>query len=206
MGISQRREREKKQRRKDILDAARSLFWKKGYDGTTIPAIARAAELAPGTLYLYFTNKDSLYVELLLEGYDKLRQRLIDAAESHSSPADQAEAVIDGFFDFARQSPEYFDIIFFVIQKDRDGGWGETFDQGQLVQLEARLGSCKAIAANVLEKLDIRATTQEINRSVDAIWTMAAGVVFFFRRKGEADIFTVMAGEAKTLILRGLLR
>ncbi len=206
MGISQRREREKQQRSKDILDAARSLFWINGYDGTTIPAIAKAAELAPGTLYLYFANKDSLYVELLLEGYEALREKLIAAAGSHSSPADQAEAVIDGFFDFAKQSPEYFDIIFFVIQKDRDGGWGETFDQGQLVQLEARLDSCKAIAANVLRKLDIRATTQEINRSVDAVWTMLAGVVFFFRRKEEADVFAVMAAEAKKLILRGLLQ
>lgn len=206
MGISQRRAREKRQRRKDILDAARSLFWKKGYDGTTIPAIAQATELAPGTLYLYFANKDSLYVELLLEGYEKLRERLTAAREGHASPADQAEAVIDGFFGFARQSPEYFDIIFFVIQKEREGGWGDTFDQGQLVQLEARLDSCKTIAANVLKNLDTRATTQKISRQVDAIWTMLAGVVFFFRRTREEDDFAVMAAEAKKVILRGLLR
>ena len=116
MGVQQRREREKQKRRKDILDAARSLFWKKGYDGTTMPAIARAAELAPGTLYLYFSNKDSLYLELLLEGYELMQRQLQQAVESETEPARRGEALIEAFFQFAREYPEYFDIIFFVIQ------------------------------------------------------------------------------------------
>lgn len=205
MGVQQRREREKQQRRKDILSAARSLFWKKGYDGTTMPAIARAAELAPGTLYLYFSNKDSLYVELLLEGYELMQRQLQQAVETETEPARRGEALIEAFFQFAHECPEYFDIIFFVIQKEHSG-WEETFDTQQLLRLEARLNACKQIAADALRALGGLNSEAELTRTVDAVWTMLAGVVFFFRRKKGQETFHGMTSEAKRIIIKGLIQ
>ena len=118
MGTRQRRDREAKRRRQSILDAARDVFFKHGYAAATIPKVAAAAELAPGTLYLYFPSKDALYAELLAEGYETLHQRLAQSVRPGAPPRRQAEALIDAFFDFARQNPEYFDIVFFVLQRE----------------------------------------------------------------------------------------
>jgi AcrR family transcriptional regulator len=205
MGTKQRREREKQERRRAIVSAARSLFLKKGYDGTTMPEVARAAELAPGTLYLYFPNKDSLYVELLLEGYEILRQRLAKAVDGETEPSSQAGALIESFFAFARECPEYFDIIFFVIQREHlAADWKETFDTSQLLRLESRLNECKAIAASVLKMIyRFSDGSEALTRTVDAVWTMLAGVVFFYRRK-SGDVFRSATAEVKALILKGL--
>jgi len=43
-----------------IIDAARSVFLEKGMEGTRMSAVARQADVAEGTLYLYFKNKDAL--------------------------------------------------------------------------------------------------------------------------------------------------
>ena len=65
MSTSQRKDREKEARREQILRAAAKLFSEKGFEAATMAQIARQAELAPGTLYLYFKSKDELYFALL---------------------------------------------------------------------------------------------------------------------------------------------
>lgn len=65
MSIAARRERERRERRASILDAAREVFADKGFDQATMDDIATAAELSKGTLYLYFKSKDALFIALV---------------------------------------------------------------------------------------------------------------------------------------------
>lgn len=64
MGIHERKQREKEQRRKQILEAAKKVFSAKGFNRATMEEIAGEAELSPGTLYLYFKNKEELHTSL----------------------------------------------------------------------------------------------------------------------------------------------
>ena len=66
MGIQERKSREKDLRRQQIQEAAKELFLLKGFNSTTMEDIAKKAELSPATIYLYFKNKDELYVSLNL--------------------------------------------------------------------------------------------------------------------------------------------
>ena len=64
MGIQERKQREKKLRRGQIMDAAKKVFSAKGFNRATMEEIASEAELSPGTLYLYFKNKEELHTSL----------------------------------------------------------------------------------------------------------------------------------------------
>ena len=66
MGIQERKERERERRRQQIIVAAKRVFSKNGFSRTTMEDIAKEAELSPGTLYLYFKNKEELYASLSL--------------------------------------------------------------------------------------------------------------------------------------------
>ena len=66
MGIKERREREKSERRDLILRAAISVYMGKGYHGTTMDRIAEEAELSRATLYLYFKTKDEIFVNAIV--------------------------------------------------------------------------------------------------------------------------------------------
>ncbi|MDI6688672.1 MAG: TetR/AcrR family transcriptional regulator, partial [Desulfobacterales bacterium] len=76
MGIQERKEREKGRRRQQIMIAAKRVFYNKGFAGVTMEDIAREAELSPGTLYLYFKNKDELCASLSLRILQYLNMRL----------------------------------------------------------------------------------------------------------------------------------
>jgi len=52
---------DKQARRAAIVEAARSVFAGRGFQGASLDDIARAADVAKGTLYLYFSNKEELF-------------------------------------------------------------------------------------------------------------------------------------------------
>ena len=64
MGISERREREKIERRRTILNCARELILSQGVQRVSMEDIARKAELSKATVYLYFSSKDVLFNEI----------------------------------------------------------------------------------------------------------------------------------------------
>ncbi len=76
MGIKERKKRERERRRQQILLAAKRVFSVKGFSKATMEDIAKEAELSPGTLYLYFKNRDELFASLSLRILQYLNIRL----------------------------------------------------------------------------------------------------------------------------------
>ena len=71
-------------RRVAILDAARSVFSRSGYADTNVEAVASRAGVAKGTIYLYFSSKEEIFLTALLEdcrGLDAVTRERMEAAE-----------------------------------------------------------------------------------------------------------------------------
>src|SRR3989304_6659178 len=85
-----RRQKEKEDRKEAILAAAREVFFEEGIRRATVEAIAARAEVAKGTVYLYFDTKETIVAHLLLEGLDVLGEGLAKAYDE--SPPARAEA------------------------------------------------------------------------------------------------------------------
>jgi AcrR family transcriptional regulator len=60
-----RKQKITEKRRGQILKAAMEIFSRKGYAATTIPEIARAAGVAAGTIYIYYTSKRELFIAVI---------------------------------------------------------------------------------------------------------------------------------------------
>ena len=60
MGVAERREREKQQRRDQAIQAAMEIYNEEGYHAITMDKISERAELSRAALYLYFKNKDEI--------------------------------------------------------------------------------------------------------------------------------------------------
>jgi AcrR family transcriptional regulator len=108
MGKLSRRERERVERRTDILDAAERIFTDKGFASTTMDEVATAAEFGKGTLYLYFKNKDELYVATCLRTLERLVERYEAVAGTDDNGAETLRALGHAYVDFARDNREQF--------------------------------------------------------------------------------------------------
>jgi AcrR family transcriptional regulator len=100
MGIPERKEREKERRRQQILVSAKRVFSDKGYSRATMEDIANEAELSPGTLYLYFKNKEELFASLSLRILQYMIIRLEEVGNDiKMSPREKLEALKLAMFD-----------------------------------------------------------------------------------------------------------
>jgi AcrR family transcriptional regulator len=106
MGIQERKEREKERRRQQIMVAAKRVFSDKGFNKATMEDIAQEAELSPGTLYLYFKNKEELYASLSLRILQYLLIRVEHVNdEKDSGPVEKLDALTEAMYDVYEFDP-----------------------------------------------------------------------------------------------------
>ena len=100
MGIQERKERERERRRQQIIVATKKVFSEKGFNKATMDDIAGEAELSPGTLYLYFKNKEELYASLSLRILQYLHMR-VEHVENDPKldPEQKLDALIEAMYD-----------------------------------------------------------------------------------------------------------
>jgi AcrR family transcriptional regulator len=119
MGIKQRRAREKEGLREEILDAARTLFVKEGYESVSIRKIAEKVEYAPGTIYLYFQDKQEILDRICEETFTKLIARLQAIEHDPSAPLDKLRRGIRAYIQFGLDHPNHY-IVTFIQAKMND--------------------------------------------------------------------------------------
>ena len=90
---------------------AEAVFFKYGYDGATLPAIAEAAGYNKRTLYLYFKDKEDLFLAVVLRGLEGLRAALKDALDKAGAIGGGLRELAGAFFTFSVDHPLYLDLI-----------------------------------------------------------------------------------------------
>src|SRR5213593_3337786 len=115
MGIKERQERDREAVRRAILDSARDLFVSEGYDNVSIRKIAERIEYSPAAIYGYFPSKDDIFFALAEEGFRLLGDPGVGEAHERLQnlpPLERVRAVFWRLYEFSRQQPEYFALMF----------------------------------------------------------------------------------------------
>src|SRR5262249_54891692 len=116
MGVQERRARQKESIREEILDAARSLFVKEGYEHVSMRKIAERIEYAPGTIYLYFRDKADIMERLCEETFSKLAQKMWAINADPSNPLEGLRRGVRTYIQFGIDNPNHY-IVTFVQAK-----------------------------------------------------------------------------------------
>lgn len=91
--IQENRKKRADERRGQLLEAARTVFSSKGYHAATVEDITKAAGVAKGTFYLYFSKKREIFYELIAQFFEMVTQVGMSVAEEVRSPQDLFERV-----------------------------------------------------------------------------------------------------------------
>jgi len=115
VGITERKERNKTERRQAILAAAQRLFNEQGFEKVSMRNIAEAIEYSPATIYLYFKDKNELLFALQNQAFGQLRQAF-ESVFSIEHPAERLSAIGHQYLKFAFDHPELFDLMFLMTK------------------------------------------------------------------------------------------
>jgi AcrR family transcriptional regulator len=103
-----RRERPKAANRAAILAAGQRAFAEEGYDAASVRDIVRRTDLASGTFYNYFPDKDAIFAALIADTAREARRRVRAARLSARTAEDFVEGGYHAFFEFIVEDPERF--------------------------------------------------------------------------------------------------
>ena len=178
--IRERKKRERNNRIQSILEAAKKVFFSKGYAGATMDEIALEAEISKPTIYQYFKTKDDLYFSLMLPVVDELRQhleklemKLIEGGGR--SGADLLRDLFRGCYRAYESAPDTFRII---QQFQQTGLIGKLHPD--LSATLAQKGARNFHTARRIMELGVKqGLLKKVNayEMVDVFWSLFVGII-----------------------------
>jgi AcrR family transcriptional regulator len=172
LSVKERRAREKEELRQEILDAARELFAKEGYENVSMRKIARKIDYSATTIYLYFKDKDELFGSICEETFTKLVKRFEDIVASADDPLEQLRRAGRAYIEFGLSHPNHYKVTFMGCGQpghiedeklDFHGSIGEKC----FLHLRTIVENC--VRQGKIRPVDVDATSQ-------ALWAAAHGI------------------------------
>ena len=209
MGIQERKQRERERRRQQIIVAAKRVFSEKGFSKTSMEDIAREAELSPGTLYLYFKNKDELYASLSLRILQYMNIRLEDVKKEYSSsPEQKIAATKEALYDVYQFDPMIL-INMFHLQSSETL---KNLSSPLLENISELSRNSLQILADIFKNSSGQGTflTHRQDAVADIVWSLFTGVVLWEESKrmfdDDKDYLKQTLDLAFEILARGIAR
>ena len=135
-GSLSRRERERRMRRRAMLDAARAVFAEKGYAQATLDEIAERAEFGKGTLYNYFEDgKEGLLFAVFEDVFGEIEDLIRTVFHEEGS---QDRSIREAFHTFAERHFETIrnqqDLFLILVKEAHLMAFSDDADQAQFFQ------------------------------------------------------------------------
>ncbi|TKC12138.1 TetR/AcrR family transcriptional regulator [Pedobacter polaris] len=112
MAVTEKRLKQKEQVRDSILEAAKTIILKEGWQSVSIRKIADAISYSLPVVYNHFESKDAILEEFVKQGFAML-SKVMDSTKSKSlNPAAQLTAMASAYFQFAFEQREYYQMMF----------------------------------------------------------------------------------------------
>ncbi len=107
-------------KREAIIQAAIKIFSKKGFHNTKISEVAKAANVADGTVYLYFANKDDLLLKAFKEVFYKKLESVIEKTELIEHGVEKLISFFNYHVDLFKENPYLMKFIAIELRQSSD--------------------------------------------------------------------------------------
>ncbi len=172
MTVKDRRAREKEKLRKEILEAARQLFVRDGYENFSMRKLAGKIEYSPTTIYLYFKDKADLLAQVCEDSFAKLLQQLETIASLATDPVECLRASMLAYVEFGVKNSANYLVTFVLPDSVLESKPGQRLapeGMGMRVLDCLRRAIDECMRTGKLRKADPETTAQ-------AIWATVHGV------------------------------
>jgi len=170
MGIAERKEKQKNEIRKLILDASMKLFVEEGFESVTIRKIAELIEYSPTTVYLYFKDKDEIFYALHDVGFEKMSE-FNKSLDTIQNPLVRMHKMGENYLRFGMEYPEFYSLMFILGEPMKKiSELGCDWKPG-----DAALGRLKEAVTECMEK-GYLAKADPYQASL-AVWSFVHGLV-----------------------------
>lgn len=137
-------------RKKEILDATRTLFDERGVRDAQIEDIAQAVGINRAIIYRHFSGKEELFAATLVGYLQELDAALGSADDTSADPEMRLITITDAFLDFGAALPAFVDCAQALLRR-RGEELLEEVSQQVMIDLGLAMASCLNHAVDILE-------------------------------------------------------
>ncbi|WP_413992009.1 TetR/AcrR family transcriptional regulator [Labrys okinawensis] len=112
MGVAERKDRDRAERERRIIAAARQIAESEGWSAVTVRRLAEEIEYSQPVLYSHFENRDAIVAAVAVEGFRDLASALRQAAHGSTDGGDAIKNVAMAYLAFARDQPALYEAMF----------------------------------------------------------------------------------------------
>jgi AcrR family transcriptional regulator len=152
MSLAKWKEREREQRRNDIIDAARKLFADKDFDEVSMNEIAEEVGLGKSTLYLYFKNKESLYFAVVLRGTRIWAEMVKEEVKKGNSGFEKLILYGNANRRFSNEYPDYFRLLYSPTSIKKQFDMDKMTSSGEFQEVRELFKEIMFIGIDSIEK------------------------------------------------------
>ncbi|MGH2973789.1 MAG: TetR/AcrR family transcriptional regulator [Solirubrobacterales bacterium] len=170
-----RSERRKARTAMAILDAAERLFLGRGFAATRMEDLSQAADVALGSIYAHFGDKEGVYAGLIERALELDRSYSESGFKEGDSPLERLVGLAEGYLRFAREHPGYFRLFRFPPH-DRPGGDDPDRPEARVAE---RIGEETARMAELLKEAIAEGVVRKVDPLAAArvLWAAWDGVI-----------------------------
>jgi len=207
VSLEERRQKKKETRKSAILNAARKLFFEKGFKAVTVDSIAAHAEISKGSVYLYFDSKEEIYIQVLVADNAEFHRRISNFFQNNMSATELLLDYARIYVDYFLYDNELFRIFMsYLIRADQ-----MTLTEEQNRHLFSSANDNIQIIGEILQK-GIEAgefsSTINVRHGQNAIWGLLNGIISFYLFTGteekRAKKIHTMVKDSLNIFIHGL--
>ena len=172
MGSKERREREKKELRGKILDAARELFVEHGFENVSMRMIADRIEYSPTAIYLHFRDKDALFTELCAIDFLSLAG-VFRKIERIGDPVERLRRLGQAYAQFGHDNPQHYRLMFMTPHPPHDHLEGFDFHNPE----ESAYAFLVQTVSEAIGQELLRPELSDVEATAQMIWAAIHGVI-----------------------------
>ena len=180
MGIKQRKNREREEMKDLILDAAKRISIEEGFSRVSIRKIAEEIEYSPGTIYLYFKNRDEILFELHNLAFQKFYKEQLKINHI-AEPLEKLREHGRVYIRFGLDNPDLYELMFIVQAPGNEIETSQSWNEG--------MKTFDFLRSNIQECLDAGYFKgSDVNTLSIAMWSLVHGIVSLYLRKRMAMV------------------
>ncbi len=208
MVLEKRREKERKQRRKAILRAARSLLFKQGHKPVTIADIAQKAELSKGAIYLYFNSKEEICAQILLDDIGKVHSKVLPIFNGTSRASEILTEFAHLYVDYFLRDRGMFRLLMDFMMHADHLNLSTTTNQRIIQETNKAISVTESIFQYGIDTGEFSLEKGDVLDMRNALWGMRNGVIslhlFIGQESTRAERIHKNVNDCLKLFIEGL--
>ena len=172
-----RGKKEVTQIREKILENALDIIIDKGLDALTMRNLAQKTGMTAPNLYNYFSNKDEIYIHLIIRGFEMLYADLEKEYNRHEDKIARLRAMISAYMAFGMNKPRYYDIMFSRPTPKYNDYIGTPFEKISEIEYKISMDIANLALKAAVDVLGQSVGDELLTQRLVQIWSLIHGMI-----------------------------